>query len=97
MKVSAGLLCLTLTAAALSTQGLAQPAPGLEANSGHTSSFESRAKTALLGQQEQQLTPYLNTKQAKEICADSKEKWVQDAIKYLDQNPKLQSHKYSLF
>lgn len=36
------------------------PAPGLEANSGRTSSFESRAKTALLGHQEQQLTPWFH-------------------------------------
>ncbi|XP_055983097.1 eotaxin-like [Sorex fumeus] len=90
MKVSSVLLCLMLTVAVLSTQLLAQPG-SLPA----TCCF-SMVNKKVPNQRLQSYRRITNsrcprkavifkTKMDKSICADPKDKWVQDAIRYLDQ------------
>ncbi|XP_054988923.1 eotaxin-like [Sorex araneus] len=90
MKVSSLILCLLLTATILSTQLLAQP--GSPPATCCFSMVNKKIPNQLL-QSYRRITSsrcprkavIFKSKRHKNICADPKDKWVQEAIRYLDQ------------
>ncbi|XP_007935515.1 eotaxin-like [Orycteropus afer afer] len=93
MKVSVTLLCLLLTAATFSTLVRALPAsvPTIccfNVASRKISTQRLESYTVINGSKCPLRAVVFKTKLAKKVCANPKEKWVQDSMKYLDQNSK---------
>ncbi|XP_035889972.1 eotaxin-like isoform X3 [Phyllostomus discolor] len=89
MKVSAALLCLLLAVATLGPQVLGQRVIGARvccinmANRKISVQKLESYRTLTNSRCPQEAVIFLSKKN-KEICADPKEKWVQDSVKYLD-------------
>ncbi|XP_007935733.1 C-C motif chemokine 8 [Orycteropus afer afer] len=96
MKASASLLSLLLTAATFSTHVLAQPDSVsipitccFNVVSGKIPMQKLVRYTRITNSQCLREAVVFKTIQAKEVCADPKEKWVQDSMKRLDQRSKI--------
>ncbi|XP_068832743.1 eotaxin isoform X1 [Capricornis sumatraensis] len=92
MKVSGVLLCLLFTAALCSIQVLAQPDSAsipticcFNVSRKKISVQRLQSYRKVTGSKCPQKAVIFNTKQNKKICVDPQEKWVQNAMEYLNQ------------
>ncbi|XP_057632051.1 eotaxin-like [Chionomys nivalis] len=90
MQISTGLLCLLLVVTAFTSQVLAHPG-SIPASCCFVMTSKKIPKQLLKSYKKitnsrcTQKAIVFKTKLGKDICADPKQKWVQDATKYLDQ------------
>ncbi|KAM7333941.1 eotaxin-like [Alexandromys fortis] len=90
MQISTGLLCLLLVVTAFTSQVLAHPG-SIPASCCFVMTSKKIPKHLLKSYKKitnsrcTLKATVFRTKSGKDICADPKQKWVQDATKYLDQ------------